>query len=55
MQNFAGYLGHRGMRLGLYTARAARTCSGRMPGSLGHEVQDAATFAWMGAKFLKNE
>ena len=26
-----------------------------MPGSLGNEVQDAATFAWMGATFLKND
>eukprot|EP00729_Bicosta_minor_P007082 gene7082-31882_t len=55
MKAFATYVNQRGMKLGLYTARNTRTCSGQMPGSLGHEQQDAATFAWMGAEFLKND
>jgi alpha-galactosidase len=55
MPAFAAFLNQRHMKLGLYTARAVRTCSGAMPGSLGHEAQDAATFAAMGAEFLKND
>ena len=54
MPAFADYLRARGMKLGLYTARNLRTCSGKMPGSLGNEVVDAKTFAAMGAEFLKN-
>ena len=38
-----------------YTARNNRTCSGKMPGSLGNEAVDAKTFAAMGADFLKND
>ena len=55
MPAFASYLKARGMRLGLYTARNYRTCSGRMPGSLGNESIDAKTFAAMGAEFVKND
>ena len=40
---------------GLYTARYPRTCSDKMPGSLGNEEIDARTFAEMGADFLKND
>jgi|EP01043_Picozoa_sp_COSAG02_P023607 alpha-galactosidase len=54
MPALAQYLKDRGMKLGLYTSRNVRTCSGKMPGSLGHEVIDAKTFAAMGAEFLKN-
>ena len=54
MPAFAKYLKERGMRLGLYTSRNVRTCSGKMPGSLGNEAIDARTFAAMGAEFLKN-
>ena len=54
MPALAQYLKERGMKLGLYTSRNVRTCSGKMPGSLGNEVIDAKTFAAMGAEFLKN-
>lgn len=54
MPALAHYLKERGMRLGLYTSRNVRTCSGKMPGSLGNEAIDARTFAAMGAEFLKN-
>ena len=37
------------------TARNYRTCSGRMPGSIGNESIDAKTFAAMGAEFVKND
>ena len=55
MLALANYLEARGMHLGLYTARNTRTCSGKMPGSLGNEAIDAQTFAAMGAKFVKND
>eukprot|EP01050_Picozoa_sp_SAG11_P011482 SAG11_NODE_1217_length_5498_cov_3.519444_3_plen_196_part_00 len=55
MPALAKYLKARGMKLGLYTARNYRTCSGRMPGSLGNEAIDARTFASMGAEFVKND
>jgi alpha-galactosidase len=55
MPAFAAKLAKLGMKLGLYTARSNRTCSGAMPGSLGNEVIDARTFAEMGAVFLKND
>lgn len=44
-----------GFRYGLYTSRYYRTCTGNMPGSLGQEELDAATFASYGADFLKND
>ena len=50
MPALATYLKARGMKLGLYTARNIRTCSGKMPGSLGNEAVDAKTFAAMGAE-----
>ena len=53
MKSFAAVLKAKGMALGLYTARSVRTCSGKMPGSLGNETIDAVTFAAMGAEFLK--
>jgi hypothetical protein len=37
------------------TARSNRTCGQNMPGSLGHEALDAATFAEYGADWLKND
>ena len=55
MAALGGWLHARNLSFGLYTSRAARTCSGRMPGSLGHEALDAATFAAYGADFIKND
>ena len=49
------WLTERGFRFGLYTARNTRTCSDQMPGSLGNEMLDAATFASYGASFIKND
>lgn len=45
----------KGFKYGLYTSRNVRTCSGRMPGSLGNEEIDAETFASYGADFVKND
>jgi alpha-galactosidase len=52
VQTLAEYVHARGLKFGLYTDVGERTCQGR-PGSLGHEMQDAATFARWGVDFLK--
>ena len=39
---------------GTYTCRASDTCAGR-PGSLGHELGDAATYAGWGVDLLKED
>ncbi|RLM85458.1 hypothetical protein C2845_PM04G09330 [Panicum miliaceum] len=41
----ADYVHGKGLKLGLYSSAGTRTCSDRMPGSLGHENTDAKTFA----------
>lgn len=46
------YIHARGLKFGLYTDAGSSTCMGR-PGSLGHEWQDAATYAAWGVDYLK--
>ncbi|KAG6740151.1 hypothetical protein POTOM_057789 [Populus tomentosa] len=41
----ADYIHGKGLKLGIYSDAGSQTCSGTMPGSLGHEEQDAKTFA----------
>jgi alpha-galactosidase len=41
-----------GLKLGIYASAGTATCSGR-PGSFGHYVQDAQTFASWGVDFVK--
>ena len=48
MAALADYIHARGLKFGLYTDVGSRTCQGR-PGSLGHEWQDATTYASMWA------
>jgi alpha-galactosidase len=48
----ADYIHARGLKFGLYTDVGSRTCQGR-PGSLGHEWQDAATYAAWGVDYVK--
>jgi alpha-galactosidase len=48
----ADYVHCRGLKLGVYGDRGAKTCAGR-PGSYGHETQDANTFAAWGVDYLK--
>ncbi|XP_022777364.1 alpha-galactosidase-like [Durio zibethinus] len=49
----ADYIHAKGLKLGIYADAGNRTCSDRMPGSLGHEYQDARTFAEWGVDYLK--
>ncbi|KAK3189192.1 hypothetical protein Dsin_028753 [Dipteronia sinensis] len=49
----ADYVHSKGLKLGIYADSGHRTCSGTMPGSLGHEEQDAMTFASWGIDYLK--
>ncbi|XWS15706.1 hypothetical protein CRYUN_Cryun34aG0024900 [Craigia yunnanensis] len=49
----ADYVHAKGLKLGIYGDAGNRTCSNRMPGSLGHEDQDARTYAKWGVDYLK--
>ncbi|KAG8080721.1 hypothetical protein GUJ93_ZPchr0007g5312 [Zizania palustris] len=49
----ADYAHSKGLKLGLYSSAGTRTCSDKMPGSLGHEDIDAKTFASWDADYLK--
>ncbi|GAB4839681.1 Alpha-galactosidase 1 [Ancistrocladus abbreviatus] len=49
----AHYVHSRGLKLGIYSSAGFYTCSKTMPGSLGHEEQDAETFASWGVDYLK--
>jgi alpha-galactosidase len=59
MPALADYIHSQGLKLGIYEVPADRTCAatygGYMPGvgSLGHEVEDAQTFAEWGIDYLK--
>ncbi|XP_052481918.1 alpha-galactosidase isoform X2 [Gossypium raimondii] len=49
----ADYAHSKGLKLGIYSDAGTQTCSKTMPGSLGHEEQDAKTFALWGVDYLK--
>ncbi|KAH9290101.1 hypothetical protein KI387_034218, partial [Taxus chinensis] len=49
----ADYVHSKGLKLGIYSDAGYYTCSKTMPGSLGHEQQDAKTFASWGIDYLK--
>lgn len=48
----ADYLHNKGLKLGIYSDVAEKTC-GKQPGSLGYEEKDAQTFASWGIDYLK--
>jgi alpha-galactosidase len=52
MAGLADYIHSKGLRAGLYISPGEWTCAG-YAGSLGHEAQDARTFAAWGYDFLK--
>lgn len=54
MKALGDYLHSQGLLFGIYTDRGSRTCAG-MPGSFGHEMQDARTFAAWGVDYVKED
>lgn len=52
MKALADYVHSKGLKLGIYSSPAAKTCAG-FEGSLGHEAQDAQTYADWGIDYLK--
>ncbi len=52
MKLLADYVHSKGLKLGIYSSPAAKTCAG-YEGSLGHEEQDAQTYAKWGIDYLK--
>ncbi len=52
MKALADYVHSKGLRLGIYSSPGAKTCAG-YEGSLGHEQQDADTYAAWGIDYLK--
>ncbi|KAM1064720.1 hypothetical protein ACFX15_019809 [Malus domestica] len=53
IRSLADYVHSKGLKLGIYSDAGYFTCSKTMPGSLGHEEQDAKTFAASGIDYLK--
>src|SRR6185437_2031933 len=52
MKALADYVHSKGLKLGIYSSPGAKTCAG-FEGSLGHEEQDAQTYAEWGIDYLK--
>ncbi|MGB7267448.1 MAG: glycoside hydrolase family 27 protein [Terracidiphilus sp.] len=52
MKGLADYVHSKGLKLGIYSSPGAKTCAG-YEGSLGHELQDAETYAQWGIDYLK--
>lgn len=50
----ADYVHSKGLKLGIYSDCGSKTCAG-MPGSLGHEYQDALQYARWGIDYLKED
>ncbi|WP_320052285.1 glycoside hydrolase family 27 protein [uncultured Acetobacteroides sp.] len=48
----ADYVHSKGLKFGIYSDAGTQTCGGK-PGSLGHEYQDAITYAQWGVDYLK--
>jgi alpha-galactosidase len=52
MKSLADYVHSKGLKLGIYSSPGPKTCAG-FAGSLGHEEQDAKTYADWGIDYLK--
>src|ERR1700760_4890242 len=52
MKALADYVHSKGLKLGIYSSPGPKTCAG-YAGSLGHEQQDAQTYADWGVDYLK--
>jgi alpha-galactosidase len=54
MKKLGDWLHNNGLRFGIYTSPGEKTCGGYL-GSLGHELQDATTYASWGVDYLKHD
>ena len=52
MKALADYIHLKGLKFGIYSCAGDKTCGG-LPGSRGHEYQDALTYAKWGVDYLK--
>jgi alpha-galactosidase len=52
MKALSDYVHSKGLKFGIYSDAGCKTCAG-MPGSLGHEYQDALQYARWGVDYLK--
>ena len=52
MKALADFVHSKGLKLGIYSSPGAKTCA-KYEGSLGHEMQDAQTYASWGIDYLK--
>jgi alpha-galactosidase len=52
MKALADYVHSKGLKIGIYSSPGVKTCAG-FEGSLGHEKQDAETYAKWGIDYLK--
>jgi alpha-galactosidase len=52
MKGLADYVHSKGLKIGIYSGPGEKTCA-RYAGSLGHEEQDAKTYAAWGIDYLK--
>lgn len=52
MKKLGDFIHARGLKFGIYSSPARTTCAG-YPGSFGHELEDARTFASWGVDYLK--
>jgi len=50
----ADYVHKKGLKFGIYSDAGTKTCQGR-PGTLGHEEQDARTYAAWGVDYVKED
>jgi alpha-galactosidase len=50
----ADYIHAKGLKFGIYTDAGTQTCQGR-PGTLGHEMQDARTYAAWAVDYVKED
>jgi alpha-galactosidase len=54
MKAVGDYIHSQGLKFGIYSDAGSKTCAGR-PASLGHEYQDARTYASWGVDYLKED
>lgn len=52
IKKLADYIHSKGLKFGIYSDAGTQTCAGR-PGSKGHELKDAETYAKWGVDYLK--